>query len=57
MLAIKKYRKEEISIGKAAEIAGVSISRMMDILKEFGVKSNLEQEDYQKGLENLKKEW
>ena len=31
MLAIEKYKKSEASIEKAAKIAGVSISKMMEI--------------------------
>jgi predicted HTH domain antitoxin len=33
-LAVELYRAEKISIGKATEIAGVSIWEMSDILKE-----------------------
>ncbi|MCC6545294.1 MAG: UPF0175 family protein [Nitrospirae bacterium] len=40
-------------LGKAAEIAGVSISEMMNILADYGVKSNLDDEDYRTGLKNL----
>ena len=57
MLAIEDYRKSKISIGRAAELAGVSISEMISILSEFNIKSNLEYSDYIKGLENLKKVW
>ena len=57
MLAIEKYKKSEASIEKAARIAGVSISRMMDIFKEYGVEANLEYEDYLKGLKSLRKAW
>lgn len=57
MLAINKYKKSEASIEKSANIAGVSISQMMDIFKEYGVEANLDKEDYLKGLENLKKRW
>ena len=57
MLAIEKYKKSEASIEKAARIAGVSISRMMDIFKEYGVEANLEYEDYVKGLKSLRKAW
>lgn len=57
MFAIEKYKKSEASIEKAARIAGVSISRMMDIFKEHGVETNIEFEDYLQGLENLKKVW
>lgn len=57
MLAIEKYKKSEASIEKAARIAGVSISKMMDVFKEHGVEANIELEDYLKGLKNLKKVW
>ncbi|NOZ69540.1 MAG: hypothetical protein GXP46_09950 [Deferribacteres bacterium] len=57
MLAIEKYKKSEASIEKAARIAGVSISKMMDILQEHGVEANIEYEDYIKGLKHLRKVW
>ena len=57
MLAIEKYKKGEASLGKAAEIAGLSVSQMITILAEYGVESNLEKEDYHKGLENLREVW
>jgi predicted HTH domain antitoxin len=57
MLAIEKYKKSEASIEKSARIAGVSISKMLEIFKEYGVEANLEYEDYLRGLKNLKKIW
>ncbi len=57
MLAIEKYKKSEASLEKAAHIAGVSISKMMDILKEHNVTANIEYEDYFEGLKSLKKVW
>lgn len=57
MLAIDKYKKAEASIEKAAGIAGVSISKMMDTFKEYGVEANLEYEDYLKGLKKLREAW
>jgi len=57
MLAIEKYKKSEASIEKAANIAGVSISRMMDIFKEYGIEANLEYEDYLEGLKTLRDVW
>lgn len=57
MFAIDKYRKSEASIEKAAKMAGVSISKMMDILKEYGVEANLEDEDYLSSLKNLSRVW
>jgi predicted HTH domain antitoxin len=55
--AIDSYKDGKVSIGRAAELARVTISEMMDILAEFGVKSNIEMEDYLEGLKNLKKHW
>jgi len=57
MLAIEKYRKSEASLEKAARIAGVSISKMIDVLRDHGVEANLEYEDYLKGLKSLRKIW
>jgi len=57
MLGIEKYRKKEASLGKAAEIAGLSLTEMISQLAEYGVKSNLSLEDYTTGLSNLKKTW
>jgi len=57
MLAVEKYRKSDVSLAKAARLAGVSLSKMMDILAEYGVEANLEYEDYLKGLKTIKKIW
>lgn len=57
MLAVEKYRKSEASLEKAARLAGVSLSRMMDILAEYGVEANLEYEDYLRGLKTIRKAW
>jgi len=57
MYAVESYRKGKASIGKASEMAGISISEMMDRLSDFGVKSNLTKEDYLEGLKNLRKIW
>jgi predicted HTH domain antitoxin len=57
MLALEKYKKGEVSLGRAAELAQLSIGRMITLLSEYGVESNLEKEDYLTGLENLKKIW
>ncbi|MBI2675973.1 MAG: UPF0175 family protein [Candidatus Aenigmarchaeota archaeon] len=57
MYAIESYRKGKASIGKAAEIAGVSVSEMIAILPRFGIQGNLEYSDYLQGLENIKKAW
>lgn len=57
MLAVERYKQSEVSLGKAAELAGLSVGQMITTLAEFGVKSNLEKEDYLLGLENLRKVW
>ncbi|MBI2145104.1 UPF0175 family protein [Candidatus Woesearchaeota archaeon] len=57
MHAIESYRNGKASLGRAAKLAGVSISEIMDLLAEFGVKSNVEVEDYLEGLKNLRKQW
>jgi len=57
LLAVERYRKGQASLGKAAELAGVSVGQMMTILKEFGAESRIEKEDYLQGLENLAKVW
>ena|ERR1700674_655754 len=56
-LAVERYKKEEVSLGKAAELAGLPVGRMMRILTEFGVESRIAKEDYLQGLENLSKVW
>ena len=57
MLAVERYRQRRASLGKAAELAGVPVGRMIEVLAEYGVESNLEHEDYLKGLQNLRKMW
>ena len=47
--AIIQYRENKISIGKAAEIAGLTISEIMDLLSKLGIKSNLDLADYIEG--------
>ena len=57
MLAVERYRKGEASLGRVAELAGVPVGQMIHILAEYGVKANLEKQDYLKGLESLRREW
>jgi len=57
MLAIEKYKKGHASLGKAAELAGLSVGQMITLLAEYGVPSNLETEDYLPGVEHLRKVW
>lgn len=55
LLAVEKYRDGEASLGKAAELAGLSIGQMMAVLADFGVESRIEKEDYLQGLRNIAK--
>ena len=57
LLAVERYKKGEASLGRAAELAGVAVGKMMTILTEYGVESNVEQEDYLQGLQGLNKLW
>ncbi|PYU47487.1 MAG: hypothetical protein DMG54_00980 [Acidobacteria bacterium] len=57
LLAVERYKKGEVSLGRAAELAGVPVGQMMTILTEFGVESRLEKEDYLQGLKDLQKVW
>jgi predicted HTH domain antitoxin len=57
LLAVEKYKKGEASLGRAAEVAGLPVGQMMNVLTEFGVPSRVEQEDYRQSLENLAKVW
>ena len=52
-LAIEEYKAGKASLGRASQLAGVSISEMIDILYGYGVKSNLDIEDYRAGVKNL----
>ncbi len=54
MLAIERYRNGEASLGRAAELAGLPVGRMMTVLTDFGVESRIEKEDYLQGLQNLR---
>ncbi len=57
MLAIDRYKRGTASLGKASELAGVSVAETIALLSEYGVRSNLRKEDYLEGLANLRKVW
>ena len=54
-VAIKEYSQGKISIGKASEIAGLTISEIMDLFANLGIKSNIELEDYLEGIKTAEK--
>ncbi len=53
--AILKYKEGGISIGKCAEIAGMKLSPMMDLLAELRIESKLDVMDYLEGKKGSKK--
>jgi len=57
LLAVERYKKGDVSLGKAAEVAGLPVGQMMTLLAEFGVESRVDQDDYRQGLKNLAKSW
>ena len=57
LLAVERYKKGDASLGKAAQLAGVSVGQMMSLLAEFGVESRIEEDDYLEGLKNLADAW
>ena len=46
-----------ISLGKAAEKSGLTISEIIDKLAELGIKNPMTKEQYLQGLKNLEKIW
>ena len=57
LLAVEKYRDGDVSLGRAAELAGLPVGQMMKILADFGVESRIEKADYLQSLDNLAKVW
>ena len=56
-LALERYREGKASLAKAAEVAGVSVSEMMDFLAENGAPADLTVEDYRESLLALREIW
>lgn len=57
LLAVERYKNGEASLGRAAELAGIRIGQMMELLQEFGVKSRIEEDDYRQSLANVARAW
>lgn len=57
MMAVERYKEGKASLGAAAELADLPLAEMMSTLADYGVHSNLETEDYLRGLENLREVW
>jgi len=57
LLAVEKYKNGDASLGRAAQVAGLSVGQMMTLLAEFGVESPIEKDEYVHGLKNLANAW
>jgi predicted HTH domain antitoxin len=57
MLAIERYAEGSVSLGRAAELAGLAISRFMDVLAQHGVPANLDEDDYLESLSLVRQVW
>ena len=56
--AVELYKEEEVSLGKAAEIAGVTTIEFKDILADRGIRrevSSRSVEELEKGVELIKR--
>jgi len=56
-IILKLYREGKISTEKAAKELEISISEFIDMLKELGIRSPIEYEDYLEGQKTIKKIW
>ncbi|WP_297063765.1 UPF0175 family protein [Thermococcus sp.] len=54
-LAVELYREGLISLGKAAEIAGLSKWEMMEVLASKGVPLNYNRRDLEEDIETLER--
>ena len=52
-IALEKYQKEEVSIGKAAEIAEIPLTKFLDLLKERKMEFHYSIEDLEEDFEGL----
>ena len=56
-LGLERYRLGTASLSKAAELAGVSVSEMMDLLAAHGIPADLRVEDHRESLLALREIW
>ena len=51
MLAVERYKRGDVSLGRAAALAGLRVGDFMTILAEFGVESRIDLDDYRRSVE------
>ncbi|MEK6903280.1 MAG: UPF0175 family protein [Nanoarchaeota archaeon] len=54
--ALRPYKEGKISVDKAAKIAGLTVSEMMDEIALHGIKSEETIEEYREGVKALMEE-
>lgn len=54
-LALALYEREQLSLGKAAELAEVSVPAFLDAMGERGISLNYDGHDVEDDLRNLQK--
>jgi len=52
-IALKKYQTGKISLGKAAELAGLTSWEFLQLLKERNIPMNITKDEILKGVGNL----
>ncbi len=53
LIALELFREKKVSLGKASEIAGLSVWEMMALLKEKKIPLNYSEKDLEKDLKLL----
>ena len=51
---VELYKRGKITLGEAAELSGVSLRRMLDILAEHGVKGNVKMKQQIRALDYIR---
>jgi len=51
---VELYKRGKITLGEAAELSGVSLRRMIDILAEHGVKGNIKMKQQIRALDYIR---
>jgi len=55
--AIHLYKDKKVSLGLGAQLAGVTLSEFIDLLKEYNITLNITKEDVDEALTTARKVW
>ena len=53
--AVELYKEKKVSLGLGAELAGVTLSEFIDLLKEHNAYLNIEKEDVEQAINTARK--